>query len=147
MHIVYKHIGETPLQCVQRLFDTTSNTYSYAGRLDPMAEGLLLVLAGEEVNNAKQYYSLPKSYEYSFVVGVSTDTYDCLGEIIDTHYPEDALDKKIKQVVAALVGTHTFPYPPYSSKPVNGVPLFRYARENTLHTITIPTHHCSDNKT
>ena len=139
MHIVYKQVGETPLQCIQRLFDTTAHTYSYAGRLDPMAEGLLLVLVDEEGEDAKRYYSLSKSYEYSFAVGVSTDTYDCLGEITATRYPEKSFDTAIQQHIDALVGEQTFPYPPYSSKPVDGIPLFRYARKNTLHTITIPT--------
>ena len=139
MYIVYKQVGETPLQCIQRLFDTTSHIYSYAGRLDPMAEGLLLVLVDDECKQAKQYHHLAKSYEYSFVVGLSTDTYDCLGDIIDICYPEKSLDKKVQQVVSALIGTHTFPYPPYSSKTVNGIPLFQYAREHTLHTITVPT--------
>lgn len=139
MHVVYKQIGETPLQCIQRLFNTAADTYTYAGRLDPMAEGLLLILKNEECKNAKQYHGLTKTYEYSFIIGISTDSYDCLGKITNTHYPQKPLDKKIQQVVNSLTGTRTFPYPPYSSKTVNGKPLFEYARENTLHTITVPT--------
>lgn len=139
MHIVYKKISETPLQCVQRLFDTTKNIYTYAGRLDPMAEGLLLILKNEECKQAKQYHNLTKTYEYSFITGISTDTYDCLGTITDTRDPEKPLTKKIQQVINMLIDTQTFPYPPYSSKTVNGTPLFQYARANTLHTIPIPT--------
>ncbi len=139
MHIVYKQVGETPLQCIQRLFDTTTNTYTYAGRLDPMAEGLMLVLKNEECKQAKQYYNLTKSYTYSFITGISTDTYDCLGKITDTRHPKKPLNKKIQQVIKALINTQTLPYPPYSSKTVRGVPLFQYARENTLHTISVPT--------
>ena len=148
MYIVYKHIGETPLQCVQRLFDTASHSYTYAGRLDPLAEGLLLILENEECKQAKQYHRLIKSYEYEFILGVSTDSYDCLGEISAVHYPQKPLGKKIQQVVSTLTGTLTLPYPPYSSKTVNGIPLFQYARENKLHTITIPTNtiHISEHK-
>ncbi|MCY4577378.1 MAG: hypothetical protein OXB96_03100 [Candidatus Kaiserbacteria bacterium] len=138
MHIVYKHIGETPLQCIQRLFDTTTNSYTYAGRLDPIAEGLLLILENEECKQAKRYHNLTKTYEYAFAVGISTDSYDCLGKITDIRYPQKPLDKKVHQIINAGIGTHTLPYPPYSSKTVNGKPLFQYARENTLHTITIP---------
>ena len=139
MHIVYKHIGETPLECIQRLFDTTTHTYTYAGRLDPMAEGLLLILKNEECKHAKQYHNLTKTYNYSFTIGISTDSYDCLGKITNTTYPTETLDKKIKKIISTLIGTHTLSYPPYSSKTVHGKPLFEYARDNTLHTITIPT--------
>ncbi len=37
-----------------------------------------------------------------------------------------------------LVGTHHIPLPPYSSQPVNGKPLFQWARENKLNEIDIP---------
>ena len=139
MYIVYKHIGETPLQCIQRLFDTARNSYTYAGRLDPMAEGLLLILENEECERAREYYHLAKTYEYSFIVGVSTDSYDCLGRITAVKYPDNPLDEKVERSVGSLTGSHTLPYPPYSSKTVDGIPLFAYARQNKLHTITIPT--------
>ena len=139
MYIVYKHVGETPLQCIQRLFDTATNSYTYAGRLDPMAEGLLLVLENEECKQAKQYHNLTKSYEYSFIAGISTDTYDCLGKITNIQYPEKSLDKKIQRVINVLTDTQTLPYPPYSSKTVDGIPLFEHARQNKLHAITLPT--------
>ena len=139
MHIVYKQIGETPLQCIRRLFDTTDNTYTYAGRLDPMAEGLLLILKNEECKQAKQYYNLTKSYEYSFITGISTDTYDYLGKITERRNLEKPLEKKVQQIIKKFINTQTLPYPPYSSKTVNGIPLFQYARENTLHTIPVPT--------
>ena len=139
MHIVYKQIGETPLQCIQRLFNTATDTYTYAGRLYPMAEGLLLILKNEECKNAKRYHNLTKTYEYSFIIGISTDSYDGLGKITDTQYPQKPLDKKIQQVIESVTGTLTFPYPPYASKTVNGKPLFAYARENILHTIRRPT--------
>ena len=139
MHIVYKEIGETPLQCIQRLYSTTKNTYTYAGRLDPMAEGLLIILENEECKNAKQYHNLNKTYEYTFIVGISTDTYDCLGKITKTHYPKEDISKKVKEVISTLTQKQTLPYPPYSSKTINGIPLFEYARKNKLDTIQIPT--------
>ena len=139
MHIVHKKRGETPLQCIQRLFDTTTNTYTYAGRLDPMAEGLLLILENEECKQAKHYHKLNKTYEYAFITGISTDTYDCLGKITETNYPKQNKRKEIETVINELTGTQTLPYPPYASKTVNNTPLFVYARNNTVHTITVPT--------
>lgn len=41
--------------------------------------------------------------------------------------------------MAGFVGERVQPYPPYSSKTVNGKPLFQYARENKLSDIEIPS--------
>jgi len=48
---LYKNMGETPLECLER-FKVENPKWqgvpmTYAGRLDPMAKGLLLVLAGD----------------------------------------------------------------------------------------------------
>lgn len=52
---VYKKIGETPYQLVQK-FRKKENIseelkIAYAGRLDPMAEGVILLVIGKKTNN------------------------------------------------------------------------------------------------
>ena len=138
MHIVYKNKGETPLQCVERLFDTSLNVYTYAGRLDPMACGLVLVLEGSECKSAKTFHSLPKEYTYSFVLGVSTDSYDMLGCVTKTSFKTPPTEKEVRGTINSMVGTFSLPYPAYSSKTVNGTPLFMYARSGRLSEIDIP---------
>ena len=51
--------GETPLEALEA-FRARNKKYknekmTYAGRLDPMAEGVLIVLVGEEVHNKEKY--------------------------------------------------------------------------------------------
>lgn len=142
MYVVYKNAGETPLHCLQRLFPTNQDTYTYAGRLDPMAEGLLLVLQGDECKNASQYYHLEKTYEYTFLLGIATDTYDCLGRITNTTSVVNDNMQRVHDTVQEMIGTLSLPYPPYSSKTVAGIPLFKHARQNTLPSITIPQKTC-----
>src|SRR5690242_6674833 len=83
IHALYKTLGETPLECIQRFkkenpeFEKVNMTY--AGRLDPMAEGLLLVLSGELVKEKEKYLDLPKTYIVEVLWGVETDTLDILG--------------------------------------------------------------------
>jgi len=55
---------------------------TYAGRLDPLAEGLLLVLTGEECKNKEKYLGLDKEYEVDVLFGFATDTYDILGKVL-----------------------------------------------------------------
>ncbi|MEX2029185.1 MAG: hypothetical protein WD963_01745, partial [Candidatus Paceibacterota bacterium] len=83
--LLNKKEGETPLQALDN-FRRKNIRYkdakmTYAGRLDPMARGLLLVLSGEEVKKKEKYLALPKEYEFDILFGFSTDTYDILGKI------------------------------------------------------------------
>lgn len=134
MLVAYKQAGETPLECASRY--GLVSPFTYAGRLDPMAEGLLLFLEGEECKERGAYLSLPKTYEYVMIVGVSTDSYDALGYIDVVDPPVETIS--LKEQIEHYIGTHLLPYPPYSSKPVNGIPLFKYARAGVLDTIQIP---------
>ncbi len=141
---VYKPLGITPLQALHSLRKANPSlqdeTLAYAGRLDPMAEGLLLVLVGDECKKREHYQMLPKTYEVTILFGFATDTYDMLGLI--THRTESIpadISHKVSTVLPEFVGKHDQAYPPYSSARVNGKPLFYWARKGLLDTITIPT--------
>lgn len=155
---VYKKIGETPLDCIKQLRETTTeykdSTIGYAGRLDPMAEGLLLLLVGDANKNREKYLSLPKVYIVSILLGVETDSYDILGKVTNTTNIENKAVPKIKKldtqktelqdnsnllnVLKSFVGKFNVPYPPFSSKPVSGKPLFQWAKEGRISEIKIP---------
>lgn len=142
---LYKPIAITPLQLIDRLrkqYPKYENVkLGYAGRLDPMAEGLVLVLVGEENKKRKSYEDLPKEYECEVLFGMATDTYDILGKITksQTNYIQENVESSIKMLLPTFIGKHQQPYPPYSSQPVHGKPLYYWARENKLNEITIPT--------
>jgi tRNA pseudouridine55 synthase len=141
---VYKKQGETPLRCLDRLRverpEFASETLSYAGRLDPMASGLLLVLVGEEANrNRKEYLHLSKSYEVEVLFGFSTDTFDVLGKVTDSkEYDVKSIEQKVVEAIQNVSNFEKMEYPPYSSKPVEGKSLFQWAREGLINTISIP---------
>ena len=142
--VLHKKRGETPLEVITA-WKALNPLYaqvpmSYAGRLDPMAEGRLLVLVGNECKRQRWYTKFDKEYDVEMVFDLQTDTLDALGipnyGARTTNVTEDTLQKAITRVR----GTHTVPYPAFSSKTVAGVPLFVYALEGTLSSITIPEH-------
>lgn len=140
--ILYKQLGQTPLQATQE-FTKVNPEYknkklAYAGRLDPMAEGLLLILVGEECKNRKKYERLSKVYEFEVLFGVTTDTYDILG-IVEGYKVHKVSKVEINKLIPSLMGRHKQPYPPFSSARVNGKPLFYWARERKLAHIEIPS--------
>ena len=104
---------------------------TYAGRLDPMASGVLVILAGDEIRNKEKYLALDKEYNFSILFGFSTDTYDILGKVCKSEYinlSKKELVIKIEDNLKYFKGQIKQKYPIYSSKPVNGKPLFSYAR-------------------
>jgi tRNA pseudouridine55 synthase len=142
---LYKSRGETPLQRIDRFRmenpEYEDVTLSYAGRLDPMAEGVLIVLAGNENKNRENYLKYSKEYVFDALFGVHTDTYDILGKVIDEERaPYDWQEMKDQVILhlAEFKGRIMQHYPPYSSKPVKGIPLFEWARKNKLTEIDIP---------
>jgi len=132
--ILNKKEGETPLRALGD-FRKNNPKYlnvpmTYAGRLDPMASGVLVVLAGEETKSKEKYLALDKEYDFSVLFGFSTDTYDILGKIISTQNVVQNLTENIKNNLKYFQGKLKQKYPMYSSKTVNGKPLFSYARNN-----------------
>ncbi len=151
MHLIYKQPGETPLECLMRTRATfgigMKIPMTYAGRLDPMAEGLMIILAGEECKEKDRYLGLSKVYEFEVLVGFETDTYDLLG-LVKSARNETVSSDRFTEVLNSFVGEYEQAYPVYSSKPVDGKPLFQHAREGNIvqvptHTVTIEDVHCT----
>lgn len=138
--ILNKKEGETPLYALES-FRLKNKKYqdvsmTYAGRLDPMASGLLLILAGDKIKEKAKYLSLDKEYEFQVLFGFATDTYDILGKVLHSHILPNVrmsdrrvLEQKIKKNLKDFRGHFVQEYPIYSSKTVEGKPLFQYGRE------------------
>lgn len=152
-----KNVGETPLEALNRLRmerpELEGVRLAYAGRLDPQAEGELLVLLGEECKNRDFYQGLDKIYTFDVLVGISSDTGDVMGRlgspdvavlprITDLTESDDISEyiQKVSQILPQFEGKITQKYPKYSSKTLNGVPLWKLAKSGELKEEEIPTH-------
>lgn len=142
--ILEKHIGQTPLQAIEAWKHAypayASLPASYAGRLDPMASGKLLVLIGEECKNQERYRGLDKEYEIEVLLDLSSDTGDVLGLPTYAGTVTEPGESIIKKALKAVTGAVVVPYPAFSSKTVDGKPLFHYALMGMLDSITLPIH-------
>lgn len=133
---LYKPLGLTPLQAVE-MFKAENPEHveckiGYAGRLDPMAEGILLLLVDDENKNMTKHMKHDKTYEAEIVLNIRTDSYDLLG--IPKPSKEIELEKDLSQIKKQKIQE----LPPYSAYLINGKPLFWYARNNKLPT-KLPT--------
>jgi len=154
---LYKNRGETPLGCIER-FKIENPEYkdekmTYAGRLDPLAEGLLLVLVGEECKNKEKYLGLDKEYEVDVLFGFATDTYDVLGLVTEVLCKDSVIpvqtgilnldprlrgDDTTKELLNSFIGRFTQKYPAYSSKTINGQTMFSLSKSGKLNDEEIP---------
>lgn len=139
---VYKPVGISPLDAIkilkEKYLKLKDEKMTYAGRLDPMAEGVLILLAGNAVHEKEKYLKLDKEYEAEILFGFNTDTYDILG-LSKKERPLPATSRlRLDVILKKLEGDICLPLPPYSSYKIKGKPLFQWAREEKLNEIEIP---------
>lgn len=122
MTIVWLHkpIGWTPKTCIDEYRSITGEKgkIAFAGRLDPMAYGLLPIIINEDRNTAAALESTDKTYQFKVIMGLQTDTYDILGLITHVHKFNIFDDTLFQELVHKCSIITTQEYPPYSSKTV-----------------------------
>lgn len=134
MILVDKQYTETPLEALERAREAfeidESISMTYAGRLDPLATGLLILLVGDEVYQKDEFLELEKIYEVQICFGLKTDTGDILGLIKnfdnEQNLPENGL------MISEIETVKRFAYPDYSSKTVKGEPLFQLVKKGKI---------------
>ena len=100
----------------------------HCGTLDPLATGLLILLVGACTRLQARLQGLDKIYAGRIRLGVSTDTGDVTGRVLEQK-PVPPLD--LSQVQAVLDGLHgclETAAPAYSAVKYKGKPLYKYAR-------------------
>lgn len=130
-HLVDKPLGATPLQALDLLRvqmpALRDEKLAYAGRLDPMASGLLLVVSGDLLARQEEFWAVDKEYEAVVALGMHTDSYDLLG-MVDGNPTGEVPVERMLTVSEGLVGKMYLPVPVFSSNRWQGKPLFAWAR-------------------
>lgn len=148
MIIVNKPVGLTPLQLinlVRKDQDYKDSKISFAGRLDPMARGLMMLLVNDECKNQDQYILKTKTYQFTLLMGLNTDTHDILG-ILEKKEDKFLDIMEIKNFIESYYKNKRIrrKYPLFSSVCVRSKltnerkPLCLWAKENRLSEIDIP---------
>lgn len=122
-YLIDKPLGATPLETLHLLRAARPTLadakLSYAGRLDPMASGLLVALHGPLLLRQESFWGLPKEYEATIVFGLRTDSHDLLGlaESVNTSTPAG---DELLAAVQGIVGKQWFAAPQLASAHVSG---------------------------
>jgi len=111
-----------------KLRDSIDGPATYAGRLDPAAQGVVNILSGEDRYKKDEHLGRDKIYTVDVLVGLSTDTNDIFG-VVQHYLPVAQLPESYCELLQQLVGKHTKPLPAYSGYRHAGKPLWHYAKE------------------
>ena len=100
----------------------------HAGTLDPMATGVLPVMTGRATKLLQYLTDTAKVYEAEALLGISTDTADADGAVVQTggRIPSE---EEVREALAGFVGKSTQIPPMYSAVKQGGVPLYKLARK------------------
>ena len=99
----------------------------HAGTLDPMATGLLVLGVGRATRLLRFLADMPKVYEGSGVLGVTTDTLDAEGRIVQ-EMPVSVTRAELVASMSQLTGDIEQRPPAFSAIKVGGERLYKSAR-------------------
>jgi tRNA pseudouridine55 synthase len=100
----------------------------HTGTLDPFATGLLPLCFGEATKFSADLLDADKTYQTVVHLGVSTNTGDTEGEVIQTQ-EVNVTEAQIQTVLTQFRGDILQVPPMYSALKRDGKPLYEYARE------------------
>ena len=113
------------LQAARRLY--RAEKAGHTGTLDPLATGLLPLCFGEATKFSGELLNADKRYVATVQLGVTTETADAEGRVLERRPVEIGLSE-VEAALAAFVGDIDQVPPMYSALKRDGKPLYEYAR-------------------
>jgi len=101
----------------------------HGGTLDPIATGMLPIFLNEATKVAQIFLEGDKLYEGVMELGITTDTYDITGEVIETCDASFISREEVEKVLPNYIGEIQQYPPPFSAAKHKGRPLYKYARD------------------
>ena len=134
MMTIYKEAGYTSSDVVARLRGIRHmKKIGHTGTLDPDAEGVLHVCLGNGTKLCELIADRDKEYIAVMRLGVTTDTQDMSGEVLEKISDEEVARKvtceMIRETAAAFTGEISQIPPMYSAVKIGGKRLYQYARQ------------------
>ena len=127
--VLNKPSGPTSNRCLSVLKRLGQKKIGHAGTLDPMADGVLLLLLGAATRISNYLLEAGcKVYSATARLGLETDTWDAEGRTVSEKPWQDVRAEDVANVISSFEGELEQIVPPYSAAKSNGQPLYRLAR-------------------
>ncbi|GIK83602.1 MAG: hypothetical protein BroJett025_02240 [Patescibacteria group bacterium] len=129
---IWKKVGESTHLLAQKVGEKIHQKATHTGTLDPMAEGIVVVLTGDDRFKKGEFKDAKKTYTFEILFGVSTDSLDLLGITKDlTKQPlnEVEIGEKLKTLLQNFLGAQIQIQPNFSAQRVKGKSGFDLAKK------------------
>ena len=126
--ILNKPKGMTSFSAVNAIHKLIGVKAGHAGTLDPMAEGVLVVLLGKFTKKAKEFESSVKEYEAEITFGIETDSLDSTGKIT-SRKEVDITRPRLEETMGQFIGEIEQIPPMVSAIHYKGKRLYELARQ------------------
>ena len=133
---LYQPQGSSSHLLAKAYGDSIGEKATHTGTLDPMAEGVLIILTGEDRFKKGELSDWHKHYQFEILWGVSTDSLDLLGltlpsfesEIIEFNQIKDQVTDYLHMTINDFIGEYRQQMPNFSAKRIGGKSAFDLAK-------------------
>ncbi|MBI3920033.1 MAG: tRNA pseudouridine(55) synthase TruB [Armatimonadetes bacterium] len=114
---------------------TSVRRVGHTGTLDPAASGVLVLCVGHATRLADYVSGLTKTYRAEVTFGVTTDTYDADGTVLDRRESLDLAQADLLALLPSFTGEILQRPPPHSAVHVGGKKLYEWNRDKVEVTV------------
>lgn len=108
----------------------------FAGTLDPLASGLMILAAGSATRLLDLFHRLPKTYQAKIIFAQTSVSFDLETPVTSNKLATEFSQAKLAEVLENFLGTQAQVVPIFSAKKVAGQKLHLLARQGkTLETL------------
>jgi len=138
IHLVHKTVGQSSFDVIRgfkrRAFEAGQKKLAlgHGGTLDPFADGLLLVLAGQATRLMELMHPLPKTYFAEVAWGVETDTCDLQGLPLSEGDASRLTPTALDAALAPFLGWTEQVPPATSAKKIDGEAAYKKAHRGEV---------------
>jgi len=138
IHLVHKTVGQSSFDVIRgfkrRAFEAGQKKLAlgHGGTLDPFADGLLLVLAGQATRLMELMHPLPKTYVAEVAWGLETDTCDLQGLPLSEGDAAGLTPAGLDAALAPFLGWTEQVPPATSAKKIDGEAAYKKAHRGEV---------------
>lgn len=130
--IIYQPQGVSSHLLARDFGKSRGEKATHTGTLDPMAEGVMVILSGDDRFKKQELSDVKKTYQFEILWGINTDSLDLLGLITDQNLEivksKMAQIENLEKYLGKYLGELKQKLPKFSAKRVKGESAFDFAK-------------------
>lgn len=136
---VYKPKNWTSFDVVAKLRGSLKvKKIGHAGTLDPLAEGVLIVLTDQDTKRQDEFMQLEKEYHAFIAFGAFSPTFDLEQPLRACSILKEGFAQRLASALPSYIGEIEQTVPPFSAKKIDGMRMYKKARKEDIDFEDLP---------